>query len=331
MKHMQAITPKNATIFCLFQRLSKTLKVLVIQCPFIIIFIKSLLTLKCNICFYLFLQAANDNDIYESQIDSVCKSDSNQISPVVKMRWKQLARNAFNHSVDQKIKQQANNNSPSNCNSVKNQSKPLGLNGNGFLNKNNLIDLFTLNTPSSEDLLICERINNWVQLSGHEDAFALAGPGTIWKKRSSDSTEVQVYESLMNEPISEMIPKFYRDVHFKGENFIELEDLLYHYKDASIMDIKMGRRTFLEMEVISNKARHDLYDKMVKIDPHEPTKEEHQTKAVSKLRYMQFREDLSSSSNLGFRIEGFKVSVLVFMLPAYTNQLSCLYHRLART
>src|SRR5699024_11796692 len=54
----------------------------------------------------------------------------------------------------------------------------------------------SLNSSSEEDVLICERIDNWVQLSGHEDSFALAGPGTIWKKRSSDSTEVQVYESL---------------------------------------------------------------------------------------------------------------------------------------
>lgn len=224
------------------------------------------------------------------------------------MRWKQLARNAFNYSVDQKIKQanSTNGTSNGNLNVKKSQSKSLVHNGNGFLHTNQLIELITLNSSSSDELLR-ERIDTWVQLSGHEDSFALAGPGTIWKKRTSDSTEVRVYEKLMNEPIAEMIPKFYRDVQYKGDNFIELEDLLYHYKNASIMDIKMGSRTFLESEVSNNTARHDLYEKMVKIDPLEPTPEEHRTKSVTKLRYMQFREELSSTSKLGFRIEGFKV------------------------
>jgi 1D-myo-inositol-triphosphate 3-kinase len=110
--------------------------------------------------------------------------------------------------------------------------------------------------------------------------------------------------------MSEMVPKFFRDVKYKGDNFIEMEDLLYEYKDAAIMDIKMGTRTFLESEVQNSKARTDLYEKMVKVDPNAPTKLEHENKAVTKLTYMKFRETLSSSSNLGFRIEGFKVCIL---------------------
>lgn len=163
-----------------------------------------------------------------------------------------------------------------------------------------------LSAPAS-DVILKTRTNNWVQLSGHEDSFALAGPGTIWKKTSTDDTEVRAYEALMHDPMCEMVPKFFRDVNYKGDNFIEIEDLLYEFKDAAIMDIKMGTRTFLESEVENTKARHDLYEKMVKIDPTAPSEQEHLDKAVTKLTYMKFREQLSSSSNLGFRVEGFKV------------------------
>lgn len=68
----------------------------------------------------------------------------------------------------------------------------------------------------------------------------------------------------------------------------------------------MGTRTFLESEVKKIVARSDLYQKMVAIDPSAPTTEEHELKAVTKLRYMQFRELQSSSCNYGFRIEAMK-------------------------
>lgn len=46
---------------------------------------------------------------------------------------------------------------------------------------------------------------------------------------------------------------------------------------------------------------------MVNVDPLSPTKDERELQAVTKLRYMMFREQQSSTCSLGFRIEAIKV------------------------
>ncbi|CAH2086396.1 unnamed protein product [Euphydryas editha] len=174
------------------------------------------------------------------------------------------------------------------------------------------INALELSAPAS-DALLKSRSSEWFQLSGHPGSLAPAGPGTVWKRRAAGdhpahNPECDAYKALAACPhMRSAIPRFYRELEYGGENFIELQDLLHGFRDPHVMDIKMGTRTFLEDEVSNARARTDLYEKMVRLDPNAPTEAEHAARAVTKLRYMQFREQCSSSAEQGFRIEAVKM------------------------
>lgn len=106
---------------------------------------------------------------------------------------------------------------------------------------------------------------------------------------------------------SKIIPRFFGVRDAGSDYYIELQDLLHGFKDPNVMDIKIGCRTFLEAEVMNSTPRPDLYQKMISVDPTAPTEEEHKLQAVTKLRYMLFREIMSSSATKGFRIEAMKM------------------------
>ncbi|XP_063002368.1 uncharacterized protein LOC134412392 [Elgaria multicarinata webbii] len=153
------------------------------------------------------------------------------------------------------------------------------------------------------------RRSSWVQLAGHEGNFKPSEGGQILKRFSA--VEDACLSQLMSDVLRPFVPTYHGVVDVGGECYIQMDDLLRGLDTPSIMDCKMGTRTYLEDELCQAQqratARRDLYQKMVKIDPQAPTALEHCQGAVTKARYMQWREGISSSASLGFRIEGITI------------------------
>ncbi|XP_076463597.1 inositol-trisphosphate 3-kinase A-like [Babylonia areolata] len=148
----------------------------------------------------------------------------------------------------------------------------------------------------------------WIQLAGHQGNFQAGEAGCVLKKL--DTREHQSLQRLMDDPLQCFVPQLRGVTHRDGHTYIQLQDLLCEFSAPCVMDVKMGLRTFLEAEILAAKhnpaLRKDMYQKMVEVDPGAPTEEEHGRGAVSKHRYMQWRDTTSSSASLGFRIEGVK-------------------------
>lgn len=149
---------------------------------------------------------------------------------------------------------------------------------------------------------------NWVQLAGHKGNFKAADEGTILKKFSEN--EMQCFEKLRGDALLPFVPGYHGVVEKDGESFLHMNDLLANFDHPNVMDCKMGVRTYLEEELVRArerpKPREDLYRKMVEVDSEGPTPQEHSQQGVTKPRYMQWRETMSSTNTLGFRIEGIK-------------------------
>ncbi|KAG8564058.1 hypothetical protein GDO81_016310 [Engystomops pustulosus] len=153
------------------------------------------------------------------------------------------------------------------------------------------------------------RQNSWVQLAGHEGNFKASERGHILKKFSPIENACLV--ALMEDVLRPYVPTYYGLVERDEQTYIKMEDLLMGLEAPSIMDCKIGIRTYLEEELakalLKPTPRKDMYNKMVALEPDAPTPEEHKQQAVTKPRYMQWRESVSSTASLGFRIEGVTV------------------------
>lgn len=127
-----------------------------------------------------------------------------------------------------------------------------------------------------------------------------------------DQSEYNCLKLLQTDLLSRFVPRIdslHKD-ETDGKIYIELQDLLYGFQNPSIMDIKIGVRTFLEDEYMDekeSKPRKDLYQKMFEIDPDGLTEAERESQVITKRRFMSWREVSTSSRTLGFRVEAIKV------------------------
>ncbi|KAK3909915.1 Inositol-trisphosphate 3-kinase B [Frankliniella fusca] len=152
----------------------------------------------------------------------------------------------------------------------------------------------------------------WVQLAGHQGNFrAGPTPGTILKKVCT--AEELAFKALMKDRLKPYVPDYKGQITSEeGDSYLHLQDLLSEFNKPCVMDCKMGVRTYLEDELNkargNQKLRKDMYEKMIAVNPDEPTEDERRAGGVTKTRYMVFRETMSSTATLGFRIEGLKKS-----------------------
>ncbi|XP_036440575.1 inositol-trisphosphate 3-kinase Cb [Colossoma macropomum] len=148
----------------------------------------------------------------------------------------------------------------------------------------------------------------WVQLAGHAGSFQAGEDGKLLKRFCE--CEQQCLLKLMGDSLKPFVPGYYGIVQRDDQDYNLMDDLLADFDSPSIMDCKMGSRTYLEEELVKArerpKLRRDMYEKMVAVDPDAPSPEERAQQAVLKPRYMQWRETLSSTATMGFRIEGIK-------------------------
>ncbi|CAF97422.1 unnamed protein product, partial [Tetraodon nigroviridis] len=148
----------------------------------------------------------------------------------------------------------------------------------------------------------------WVQLAGHAGNFQAGEYGRLLKRYCE--SEQQCLQKLMKDTLRPYVPGYYGVVQREQQDYNLMDDLLAEFDSPSIMDCKMGSRTYLEEELKKARERprlrKDMYDKMVAVDPGAPTEEERAQQGILKPRYMQWRETLSSTATLGFRIEGIK-------------------------
>jgi 1D-myo-inositol-triphosphate 3-kinase len=87
-----------------------------------------------------------------------------------------------------------------------------------------------------------------------------------------------------------------------------MQNLLHQYSKPNVMDIKIGTSTCLSDEAMNNVPRYDLYMRLFNTCPESLTENENDHRLITKKRYMSWRDQMTSSRSLGFRIEAINVN-----------------------
>lgn len=170
-----------------------------------------------------------------------------------------------------------------------------------------------------------------LQAAGHEGELfeeackLLAEVPTILKKL--DPNELQNYTDLWNSPgdtLANFMPMFEGTVELESEapsvhstatavdsspakpdRLMRLQNVLFKLKQPFVMDCKMGMRSYEESECSSKKPRKDLFERLLKIGGSGYlTAEELEQGWITKHKWMSTRDKMSSTYDLGFRIDG---------------------------
>jgi len=163
-------------------------------------------------------------------------------------------------------------------------------------------------------MIIASRKNNISRMSelesfsgaaGHCGGILKAENGNLLKIFDEENSNEPVFLSNLpsDDPLRPFTARFCGIREISGRKYLELENLTKDCIAPSVMDIKLGKKTFIP-DPKNTAKREDLFLKMQKLDPTSLTTEELASKTVTKCRYLQFRDDLSTTSEFGFRIEG---------------------------
>lgn len=156
-----------------------------------------------------------------------------------------------------------------------------------------------------------------VQAAGHAQTLLEDVEDSGFILKPHDAVEALNYENLWSsdkEPLHAFIAPYGGVVNILLDSrtdeaqvqslFMRIGNLLVGFNNPRVMDCKMGVRTFQESEAANMKPRGDLYKKLVKLKPEVITPEEKEAQAITKHKWLTVRDSMSTTTTLGFRIEG---------------------------